>query len=297
MAQFRRNHSGQRGGVQIAFRFFILLGLLVMGLLWWAPQWLNRVTVENVIDNSEIFTVRTYLPSSMGEVVHHKYFALSYKEEHEQPEWTAHVLKKEMVDNKDFYRNTFFYEDPKVSTKSATHYDYRGSGYERGHLVPAGDMRFDSIAMMETFYMSNMSPMVRGFNNGIWRELEIQIRNWTYRTDSLYVISGPIFQSPLGQIGQKNKITVPSAFFKVVLDYHFIRPKVVAFIIPNALSDIHLKEYIVPVSEVESMTGLRFFPELLTAEDRSKLWRVVQPSQWPLSEKHFELRVGEWNRE
>ncbi len=297
MAQFRRNHAQHRGGFQIAFRFFILLGLLVIGLLWWTPRWLGNVVSPAPNEDSATYDLRTYLPSSNGEIIHHRHFALSYKERHEQPEWTAHVLKKDMVENKDFYRHSIYYEDPKVSSKSATHYDYRGSGYERGHLVPAGDMRFDSTAMVETFFMSNMSPMLRQFNNGIWRELEIQVRNWTYRTDSLYVISGPILMPNIGNIGNSNKITIPSAFYKVILDYHLTRPKVIAFIIPHALSERHLREYIVPVSEVENKTGIKFFNEMLTEEEKNIIWHTIQPSLWPLSEKHFELRVKEWNWE
>lgn len=296
MAHFRRNHSKHRGGFQIAFRFFILIGLLVLGLLWWAPRWLSKPNSDQD-RNSEIYTLRTFLPSSNGQVVHHKYFALSYVEKHEQPEWTAHILKKDMVQNNAIYRNTFFYEDPKVSSKTATHYDYRGSGYERGHLVPAGDMRFDSTAMVETFFMSNMSPMLKKFNNGIWRELEIQTRNWTYRTDSLFIISGPILSPNFGSIGNSNKITIPSAFFKVILDYNPTRPKVIAFIIPHAGSDNHLSEYIIPVKELEQKTGLKFFNEMLTEEEKSLLWNSTRPSLWPLSEKYYELRIKEWNKE
>lgn len=299
MAKFRRNHIQGRGGFQIAWRFIVLLALMVIGLLWFAPRLSDLLGLEEDNDSGSdaIYSLRTYLPSSQGEVIHHRYYTLSYLEAHEQPEWTAHVLKEDRVKNKNHYRNKLYFEDSKVSTKSAKYYDYRGSGYERGHLVPAADMRFDSMAMVETFYMSNMSPMLRPFNNGIWRELEIQVRNWTYSTDSLYVISGPVLDQVVGRFGQTTKISVPSAFFKIILDYHYERPRAIAFIIPNALSDTHLREYIVPISEVEKKTGIKFFSEMLTEEERQLLIYQVDSESWTFSEKHYQWRVQEWNRE
>ncbi len=71
-----------------------------------------------------------------------------------------------------------FRPDDKVKTGSATPADYRSSGYDRGHLVPAADMAFSAEAMSATFVMSNISPQARNFNNGVWRELEELTRSW-----------------------------------------------------------------------------------------------------------------------
>ena len=95
--------------------------------------------------------------------------------------------------------------------------DYAGSGYDRGHLVPAADMAFNEQAINESFYMSNISPQVRAFNGGIWRELEENARDWGRRFKHLIVVSGPVLsQPPLGQIGF-SKVSVPAAYYKILL--------------------------------------------------------------------------------
>jgi endonuclease G len=299
MAKFRRNHTQRRGGFQVAWRFIVLVGVIVVGLLWVAPRWSSLfVSSERQSEDAEfLYSLRTYLPSSAGEVVHHSNFTLSYSEPHEQAAWTAYVVKKENVRQKNYPRSRYYFEDPKVSTGSAQFYDYKGSGYERGHLVPAADMRFDSVAIKETFYMSNMSPMLRPFNNGIWRELEIRVRNWSYKTDSLYVISGPVLNSVLGRIGQSTQISVPSAFFKIILDYRADKPRVIAFIIPHALSEKPLQDYAVSVQEVEKLTGLTFFSEMLTEGEKEHLFFSVDTSQWKWDRKYYDLRVRKWNYE
>lgn len=299
MAKFRRNHTQRRGGFQVAWRFIVLIGIIVLGFLWVAPRWGSLIFSPggNAEDSEFLYSLRTYLPASDGEVVHHRFYTLSYSEPHEQAAWTAYVLKKENVRQKRYPRSRYYFEDPKVSTGSAQYYDYRGSGYERGHLVPAADMRFDSVAVKETFYMSNMSPMLRPFNNGIWRELEILVRNWSYKTDSLYVISGPVLDPVMGKIGQSTSVSVPSAFFKIILDYKATQPRVISFIIPHALSEKPLQEYAVSVKEVERRTGLNFFSEMLTEQEKEQLFFHVDTTQWKWYQKYFDLRVRKWNYE
>lgn len=75
--------------------------------------------------------------STTGDVVAHNYFTLSYNEPYEQAEWVAYTLKKEHL-TKDQRKRPFFIEDPKVKTKSADWRNYKGSGYDRGHLCCRG---------------------------------------------------------------------------------------------------------------------------------------------------------------
>jgi endonuclease G len=117
-----------------------------------------------------------WLPTSKGNIVEHTFYSLSYIEKYEQAEWVAYNISDEQLKKPNVKRTDWFETDPKVITGSAKHSDYKGSGYTRGHLVPAGDMAFEELAMKETFFMSNMSPQIRSFNNGIWRELEEQSR-------------------------------------------------------------------------------------------------------------------------
>ena len=131
-----------------------------------------------------------FIPSSTtGEIVRHNYYSLSYNEPYEQAEWVAYVLKKSHLTYDDRKR-PYFIEDPKVKSKSADWRNYKRSGYDRGHLCPAGDRRFSEQAYNETFYTSNISPQDRDFNAGVWNSLEQQIRQWAKRYGDVFVVTG-----------------------------------------------------------------------------------------------------------
>ena len=198
--------------------------------------------------------------STTGQVIHHTYYCLSYNEDHEQAEWTYHVLTSEML-NGSTSRTDNFREDPKVTTGSAALADYKGSGYDRGHLVPAGDMTFSHTAMSESFYISNMSPQNPSFNRGIWKKLENHVRELAAREGKIHIVSGPILGTTMGSIGP-NSVTIPAKYYKVILDYQEPDLKAIAFILPNSKGTLVLNDYAVSVDRVEQETGIDFFPAL-----------------------------------
>lgn len=111
-------------------------------------------------------------PQAGGQLVQKSGFWLLYNEEFEQANWTAYILTRNMVITGEEPRSDNFRADTSVTTGSAVPDDYRGSGYDRGHLVPAADMKWSVTSMIESFLMSNMSPQKPGFNRGIWRRLK-----------------------------------------------------------------------------------------------------------------------------
>ena len=182
-----------------------------------------------------------------------------------------------------------------MPSKSATRGDYRGSGYDRGHLVPAGDMAFNEEAMSETFYMSNMSPQKRNFNGGIWRELEETTRDWAKKYKHLYVVTGPVLtQRKLDKVGY-NEVTVPSSYFKVLLDVTEPEMKGIGFIIENEVSNKPLANYAVTIDEVESLTGINFFSDLLSPKKEELLEATTEVGRWKFSEKRYKQRIKSWN--
>lgn len=202
-----------------------------------------------------------FLPNSnSGQLVEHKYYTLKYIEYHEQAAWVAHKLTKECVHGR-ARRTDNFRSDPAVRTGSASTSDYKGSGYDRGHLVPAGDMKLNQTAMSESFYLSNISPQHPSMNRGIWRRLEEKIRKWVDADGDLYVITGPILKNPIGTIG-KNKVTVPGSFYKIVLDYNYPKVKMIGFVIPNRETRRGYEDYTMSVDDIERLTGIDFFPAL-----------------------------------
>ncbi len=172
-------------------------------------------------------------PSTEGEIIFHTFFTLCYQDSYEQAAWVMYMLKPEMVENKVVKRTNDFRSDTLVSTGSAGLADYYKSGYDRGHLCPAGDMGFDSTAMSESFFMSNMSPQLPGFNRYIWRYAETQVRKWVVECDSILVITGPLFCSDsLKSIGANN-VGIADFFFKALLLYKDGQMKATAFLMPH----------------------------------------------------------------
>lgn len=237
-------------------------------------NWSNPV--EDISKKSEFGFY--YLPTSTTEsIIVHDYYALSYSEKHEQAEWVAYELKKEHLSNNDFKR-PYFEKDKKVRSSSADWRNYKNSGYDRGHLCPAGDRRFSYEAFEETFLTSNISPQNHKFNSGIWNKLEQKTRYWAKKYNGVYVITGGVLSKNLKSIGYE-AVSVPKYFYKVILKGGAKNPKMIAFLMPHQDSNAPLKEFVVPTDKIEQLTGIDFFPSL---EDNieEKLERSSSTSGW-----------------
>ncbi len=210
-------------------------------------------------------------------IINHTGYSLLYNEKHEQASWVAYELTEKET-NKLFERSDKFLVDPKVSTGSATSADYKESGYDRGHLAPAADMSWSELTMVESFYYSNMSPQLPGFNRGIWKSLEELVRSWAIENNSIYVVTGPVLSSGLKTIGV-NGVSVPNYYYKVILDYSESSTKAIGFILPNQSSDRQLQEFAVSVDSVEKVTGIDFY-YLLPDDQEASLESSVCVSCW-----------------
>ncbi len=214
------------------------------------------------------------------EIVEHTYYTLSYNEKYEQPNWVMYRLTKDMLKPSKFKRQDDFRTDPAVDTGSATKKDYRRSGYDRGHLVPAADMKFTKEALSETFYMSNMSPQKPGFNRGMWKDLESQVRDWARNDDDFYVVIGPVFSDDMQDIGE-NDVAVPKYYYKIIVDLQEPNQKAIAFLMENTKLDGELLDYNVSIDSIESLTGIDFFPAL-PDEFENWLEGTVEENQWAI---------------
>lgn len=199
------------------------------------------------------------------QILKYEGFELSYNEENEQADWTAYILTRKMIKNGENKRKDNFREDKNVTTGSAQLNDYKKSGFDRGHLVPAADMKWSENAMDETFLMSNMSPQYPNFNRKTWKNLEEDIRTWATKNDSLYIFAGPYFGNSTTTIGN-NKITVPAYFFKAIYDISYPEYKSIAFFIKNEDSAQDYKKFAITIDSLESITGFDFLPNIDNVE-------------------------------
>ena len=194
------------------------------------------------------------------QIVHRSHYSFSYNEAHEQANWVAYQLKKEHLTDADRER-PYFYEDPLVTTQSADWRNYKNSGYDRGHLCPAGDRRFSDEAYNETFFTSNIVPQKNDFNAGVWNRLEMQTRYWAKKYGSITVITAGVLKEGLPSIGYEN-VSVPEAFYKIIVVDVDRAIKAIAFLVPHQESNMQLDSFVVSVDEIERLTGINFFEKL-----------------------------------
>lgn len=221
------------------------------------------------------FSQTNFKPKSDGQKIDHSYYSISYNEKHEQAEWVYYYLTSSMI-NGSYERRDNFRNDNKVKTGSAFKSDYYKSGYDRGHLAPAGDMKISSTSMSESFLLSNISPQKSSFNSGGWKKLESQVRKWVLSEGNMYVVTGPVLSNPIGSIGS-NRVTIPSYFYKIV--YSKSNDKMIGIVMPNQKITNDLIFYVKSVDYIESITGIDFFHQLEDVYEE-KLESEINLNDW-----------------
>jgi len=127
--------------------------------------------------------------------------------------------------------------------------------------------------MSESFFLTNMIPQDPGNNRGIWRILEVGVRNTAAAGNDIYVISGTIYDAGYKTIG--NNLGVPTRIWKIV--YNATTGDTIAFLFPNEkLSTKDLPKYAVSIDAVEAATGINVFPKLAEKAEAS-----FDAAKWP----------------
>lgn len=194
-------------------------------------------------------------------VIVHKGYTVSYNADWKIPNWVSYELTDVEVAGEE-PRAKKFVPDPMVPKyESATTDDYKNSGWDRGHMAPAADMKWHPQAMKESFYLSNVCPQNRNLNAGVWKDLEEQVRDLAAQKGSVYVVCGPIVSADYQTIGANN-VVVPSAFFKVLLQEEDGKIYTIGFVYENIAGRRPMSTYAMTVDEVEELTGIDFFPSL-----------------------------------
>jgi endonuclease G, mitochondrial len=218
----------------------------------------SRFDFEKEID----FLLPTGKSFSDAQLVRHEGYTLRYRSDYKSPDWVAYPLLAYELTGDANRDGTSFKPDLTVDGGTALPSDYTRSGFDRGHLAPAGDFKFSQRMMTETFFMSNITPQAPQFNRGIWKELEEQVRAWALRDGGLYVITGPVLRPGLETIGKQNEVAVSEYCYKVILYCRKPDIRMVGFLLKNEPSNEPLQTFVVPVDKIEAMTGLDFFPKI-----------------------------------
>jgi len=236
------------------FKLLVFVGVCL--ILWWCKT--PSHTVGQGFDKLEI---PAYTEAYYKEHIVYEGYEVVLNEKMLIPEWVAYELTDQEVDGTN-PRSNHFRTDPNFKGRQADDNDYRNSGWDRGHMAPAADMKLTEQMMRESFYFTNICPQNHNLNSGDWKTLEELVRDCANKYGSIYVTCGPIVtDNKYGSIGQ-NKVTVPDAFYKVMLILTPNGFESIGFIMENKAGHKPLSTYALSVDEVESRTGLDFFAAL-----------------------------------
>ncbi|MDE6276624.1 MAG: DNA/RNA non-specific endonuclease [Muribaculaceae bacterium] len=227
----------------------------------------------------ELMDVR--IPAGTPEVIKgYTGFAVSFNPTHRVPNYVAWELTGEEARGT-VPRNSDFHPDPDVAG-CPTLADYRGSGFDRGHMAPAAEMKWSAEAMYDSHVLTNMCPQDRSINGGRWKTIEQLEQQWAKADSALIIITGPILSDEITRtIG--NGVSVPERFFRVIFSPYVEPPRAIAFIVPNMPTDLGVFEMAVSVDEVEAATGFDFLSALpdeieteVERESKINIWRRLR---------------------
>jgi len=256
----------------------------------------------------------------LNNILFHEGYVSYFDTRTRNPCWSCEHLRTSQSGSSVDRKHSQFREDPAIPSEFQSKLsDYYRSGYDRGHLTPAGDVKFSQKAMDETFLLSNISPQVgAGFNRHYWARLEQFSRSLLSSYQDVYICSGPLYLPSIDPdtgksyvkyevIGNPPNVAVPTHFFKTILVENPIQseeskikpPKAIAsFVLPNqSISpEIAIEEFLVPLDKLNRMSGLLFWnkvidqQQLCSEEHQCKLpppewWKVEKEPLYPVEEE------------
>lgn len=199
---------------------------------------------------------------SRATIIEYTGYTVSFDENSKLPVWVAYELTADETDGPINRNGRNFRPDERIQLKQADSFDYKGSGWSRGHMAPAGDFKWDDKAMWDTFYYTNCCPQDETLNNGSWQTLEKKVRSLARKYKSVYVVTGPLVgKNEYGRIGSHG-VVVPDAFYKALLVYKDDGYHAIGFVMYNIPDTQRLIDCYLSINDLETISGIDFFPAL-----------------------------------
>ena len=212
-------------------------------------------------DSRELLEVAVADSTLCQQIVEYPGFVVSFNSQMHQPNYVAWELTAEESSAEGRREQNFDTDD--AVEGSATLADYRRSGFDRGHMMPAADAKWSGEAMKATFYLTNICPQDHKLNAGAWANLESNCRAWAERDSAIIIVCGPVLSDRMPRsIGTSGQIPVPERFFKVVLAPYSNPPRGIGFVMNNGPVAGGVQATAVSIDEVEAITGFDFFAAL-----------------------------------
>ena len=197
-------------------------------------------------------------------LLENEYYDACYSPTAKTSFWTIHTLSASMIEGSVARTNNYHSDERLSDGPEATSYRY--SGFDRGHLAPAADMKFDSQSMSESFLMTNMAPQRPAFNRGIWLKIEKAIRRDVIEYGEAIVVTGAFLHSSLPLLD--SGVAIPEYFYKII--YWPSKNVAKSYLITNqGYSQSDASDFLVSVDDIESLTGEDFFYQLDDSEEEA----------------------------
>ena len=249
--------------VTLWIAFIIAIVSYATGQSWMEKETSPTDTQKETVQQADapLMEIPVMDAKKQGQVLYRTGYTLSYDPKTKTPQWVAWELTKKETNGQE-ERSDKFQPDPDVTGAQVVTTDYSNTGYDRGHMAPAADMKWSKKAMQESFYMSNICPQNHHLNTADWGELEKKSRQWARRYGKVHIVCGPLYLGKRNEYIGKNRVKVPDAFFKVVLINHAKKQVALGFLFDNESGERPLTAYLTSVDKIEKMTGMDFFSAL-----------------------------------
>ncbi len=220
-------------------------------------------------------------PSSRTDIlIEHEGFSLLFDTQTMCPRWVAWELTAEETRGRVSRQGVNFKEDEAVPEQyQVASWDYNGGQYGRGHMCPAGDMKWSQQAMQDCHYMTNVCPQTAELNKNWWEHLERACRQWARQEGSVWIVCGPVFSDSPKRFGKKHRVAVPKGFYKVVLSLKEGREKALGFYYTNDDAPQPMEDAVRSVDEIEKLTDIDFFSSL-PDEQEGRLEAMTDLRAW-----------------
>ena len=238
----------------------------------------DTATISNAVSKHLPWGIPVTTGTTHEHFLFQKDYVIDYDDDLRVPIWEAHTIRAEDLRIKRT-RTEAFRRDPRLNdTVASVCEDYSHSGYDRGHMAPSGDFPQTLSSMLNSYTLSNMTPQKGELNRGFWQQFESLVRKWGQNYGQVWVITGAIFDkngdskrdadADVDKV--KGRVGIPTAYYKIIVRQPGPRRiQAIAAIMPqndddreNVEFDEYLASKLVSIDEIESVTGIDFFPQM-----------------------------------
>ena len=255
----RRSKKNKTKNTRIIWGLFLIAAIIKVAMDLKAQEDEQASTPGHIVVEGSLTEVKTN-PKLAEVEKDYTGMTVSFNPRLHVPNWVAWELTAEETKGKTPRYNKFQADEDMEG--SADPWDYNYSGYDRGHMAPAGDMKWSEEAMRETFYMTNMCPQAKNLNTGAWKSLEEKCRQWAKADSAIVIVCGPVLTDSITEYIGDSRVAVPERFFKVVLSPYANPPRGIGFVMNNGRVDGGIQRAAMSIDEVERITGHDFFAAL-----------------------------------